>query len=126
MTLVAVSAILVSAYFEFPWNLMLKLVGIPISAFDLVNFIAGTGPLMINVIFLVVWFAIPATIIILIKTTFSFSRAHPSFFLGRMLAGFAAAFYGYATTGFVPIKVAFYGIGAVIILFCVKTVFSDG
>lgn len=125
MTLAAVSAILVSVYLELPWHVVFQFAGMPITAFEVVNFIAQTGPLVASVIFLLVWFSIPATIFILLKTTFSFSRANPSFFVGRMLAGFVAALYGYATTGFVPIKIVFSGIGAVLVLFCLKTVTSE-
>jgi hypothetical protein len=122
MTIGVVSAILVSVYFDLPWDAAFRLVGIPISGFEVVNFIAHTGPLVAAVIFFVVWFSLPVTLIILVKTTISFSRANPSFFVGRMLAGFAAALYGYSATGFVPIKIAFYGIGALIVMFCVKTI----
>ena len=125
MTLVAVSAILTSVYFDLPWQVFFKLAGIPVSAFEVVNFLAQTGPLVISVIFLVVWVSIPVTLFILLKTTLSFSKANPSFFVGRMLAGFVAALYGYTTTGFVPIKIALYGIGALIVLFCVKKAASD-
>jgi hypothetical protein len=121
MTLGVVSAILVSVYFDLPWDVVFSLVGIPISGYEVVNFIGQTGPLVAAVIFIVVWFSLPVTLIILVRTTFSFSRANPSFFVGRMLAGFGAALYGYSATGFVPIKIVFYGIGALIVMFCVKT-----
>jgi hypothetical protein len=122
MTIGVVSAVLVSVYFDLPWNAAFSFFGIPISGFEVVNFISQTGPLVVAVIFFVVWFSLPVTLIILVRTTFSFSKANPSFFVGRMLAGFCAALYGYSATGFVPIKIAFYGIGALIVVFCVKTV----
>lgn len=119
-----VTASMLVTWFELPWKFGVKLAGGHVSGWALLEFfalaIAYSGPLVGNILFLVFWFAIPYTAFVFLKTALSFSKAHPEFFVSRMLIGFSGAFLAYTFTGYVPITWALYGIGALIIFSCLK------
>lgn len=119
-----VSAAMVATWFDLPWKFGVSLAGGKAAGWEVMHVfvlaIAYAGPIVGSLLFLVLWLAIPVTVFVFLRTALSFSKADPRFFITRMLLGFAGAFVAFALTGYVPITWALYGIGALIIMACIR------